>query len=153
MKALILMNNFHTLWRLTHQCNIPREIDSPGVSYPGEIDPPVYFTPGDWLARGIIPGGDWLARVYHTLGDWLVGLSYPREIHSPGYHTHGRLKNLNKTGECCTKIENILTHWSVEQWTGRWKSYEKNGRSKISLDCTYKKTTQKNTLMNIFVSE
>ena len=38
--------------------------------------------------------------------------------------------------ENLTKIENILTYWSVAQIDS---NYEKNGRSNISLDCPFNK--------------
>ena len=62
-----------------------------------------------------------------------------------GYHTPGSQIfgiKIQITLQILTKIENILTHWSVDK---AGSNDEKNWGSKISLDCPFKFSSFKNT--------
>ena len=65
----------------------------------------------------------------------------PRQVNLPGIWYPGEslffTLKFEYLSEISTKIENILTHWSVTQ-TG--SNEEKNWRSKISLDCPFKES-------------
>ena len=115
----------------------------PGVWYPEEIESAHYDASVRLTRRGIIPQGDsdrnfntWLAGVsypgeidsaqYDTRGDWLCAEWYPEEIESALYDTPGRFRKIQINFNL-TKIEIILTHWSVAQ---AGSNDEKNGGRK-----------------------
>ena len=99
---------------------IPQLVNLPKVSYlgksiknPPKHDSPVYDTPSSQspLGNGMIPPGE---SLFLTL-------------------------KLEYLSEISTKIENILTNWSVTQ-TG--SNEEKNWRVKISLDCPFNRVSR-----------
>ena len=70
-----------------------KKADFFGSWYPGEIDSPRYDHTDP---RKSCFGGFFIDPLCKILRrDWLDGVSYPKEIDSPWYHTPGRLKNLN----------------------------------------------------------
>ena len=99
----------------------------PGVSYPGESDSPWYHTPVCQSPWGIIP-----QRVN------LPGVSYPCESISPGYDTPASQSPQGIIPLRVTFFDTkfLISHWSVAQ---AGLNYEKNWRSKISLDCSLKR--------------
>ena len=100
---------------------------------------PGYDTPGRWLAGVWYPmelcfGGffidslrfDTPQRGMILRGDWLAGASFPAEIASPGYHTPGRLKNLNNS-RILNQNQEYFTHWSVAQVGSNYEKEKKAG--------------------------